>query len=121
MAIDYDMKILLVEDSNFVRRSAKKTLTELGFKNVSEAEDGNEAIKQLQEADRIEVIISDWVMPNKDGYELLLWVRSQEKYRHIPFIMATARGEKKQVNKAIEAGVTDFITKPFSGNELLEL
>jgi chemotaxis signal transduction protein/ABC-type nitrate/sulfonate/bicarbonate transport system substrate-binding protein/CheY-like chemotaxis protein len=88
---------------------------------VIEAEDGNEAIEKLRAAENIDVIVSDWVMPNKDGYELLLWVRSNEKYRNVPFIMATARGEKKQVTKAIEAGVTDFITKPFSANELLEL
>ncbi|MCL4294711.1 MAG: chemotaxis protein CheW [Anaerolineae bacterium] len=121
MTIDYRMKILLVEDSNFVRRSAKKGLNGLGFENVIEAEDGIEAIKKLQQGENIDIIVSDWVMPNKDGYELLLWVRASEKYREVPFIMATARGEKKQVTKAIEAGVTDFITKPFSANELLEL
>jgi len=121
MTIDTSLKILLVEDSNFVRRSARKGLTELGFKNVVEAEDGNQAIERLQEEERIDVIVSDWNMPNKDGYELLLWVRANEKTKNIPFIMATARGEKKQVAKANEAGVTDFITKPFAAKELVAL
>lgn len=121
MAVDYSIKILLVEDSNFVRRAAKKGLIGLGFENVIEAEDGDEAIEKLQQVEHIDVIVSDWVMPNKDGYELLQWVRTNEKYMDVPFIMATARGEKKQVTKAIDAGVTDFITKPFSANELLEL
>jgi len=121
MALDYSMHILLVEDSNFVRRSAKKSLNQLGFENVIEAEDGNEAIEKLEAADHIDVIVSDWVMPNKDGYELLVWVRANGKYKDTPFIMATARGEKKQVTKAVEAGVTDFITKPFSAKELIDL
>lgn len=121
MTLDPSLKILLVEDSHFVRRSAKKALGELGFKNIIEAEDGNKAVECLQTEDNIDVIVSDWVMPNKDGYELLLWVRSNEKCRDVPFIMATARGEKKQEAKAIEAGVTDFITKPFGANELIAL
>ncbi|MCB0163532.1 MAG: ABC transporter substrate-binding protein [Anaerolineae bacterium] len=121
MTIDTSMKILLVEDSNFVRRSARKGLNELGFKNVVEAEDGNHAVERLQEEEGIDVIVSDWNMPNKDGYELLLWVRANEKTKNIPFIMATARGEKKQVAKANEAGVTDFITKPFAAKELVTL
>ncbi len=121
MAIDYSMHILLVEDSNFVRRSARKSLNQLGFENIIEAEDGNEAIEKLQSAEKVDVIVSDWVMPNKDGYELLVWVRASEAHRETPFIMATARGEKKQLTKALEAGVTDFITKPFSAKELIDL
>jgi chemotaxis signal transduction protein/ABC-type nitrate/sulfonate/bicarbonate transport system substrate-binding protein len=121
MALDQSITILLVEDSHFVRRSVVKGLVKLGFKNVLEAEDGNDAIAKLQAADNIDVIVSDWVMPNKDGYELLLWVRASEKFGQVPFIMATARGEKKQVTKATEAGVTDFITKPFGAPELSDL
>lgn len=121
MAIDRTIKILLVEDSTFVRRSAKKNLHDLGFPNIVEAEDGNAAIKKLLEEPDLKLIISDWVMPNMDGYEFLVWVRSNERYKDTPFIMATARGEKKQVAKAIEAGVTDFITKPFVASEVEEL
>ncbi|HMR64735.1 MAG TPA: ABC transporter substrate-binding protein [Anaerolineae bacterium] len=121
MAVNTDLKILLVEDSNFVRRSIRKGLNGLGYQNVTEAEDGNQAIERLEQADQFDVIVSDWVMPNKDGFELLLWVRASEKYKLVPFIMATARGEKKQVAKASEAGATDFITKPFGAKELLAL
>lgn len=121
MAIDLGIKILLVEDSGFVRRSAIKNLKGLGFENVMEAEDGNAAIALLEAAEQVDVIVSDWVMPNKDGLELLMWARASEKYKTTPFIMATARSEKKQVTKATDAGVTDFITKPFSGNELIAL
>lgn len=121
MSVNFEMVVLLVEDSRFVRRSAVKSLQKLGFQTVLEAEDGDEAIKKLQSTDKVDLIVSDWHMPNKDGYELLVWVRANEAYKHIPFIMATARGEKKQIAKATDAGVTDFITKPFSAQELLEL
>ncbi|HDQ72240.1 MAG TPA: response regulator [Chloroflexi bacterium] len=118
MAIDRMMKILLVEDSGFVRMSEKKALNKLGFEHIIEAQDGEEAIQKLQEQDDVQLIISDWIMPNVDGYALLLWVRENEVYQDTPFIMATALGEKKQASKALEAGVTNFITKPFDASEL---
>ncbi len=118
MTMDRTMKILLVEDSTFVRKASRRNLNELGFENVIEAEDGNDAIKKLLEEPDLKLIISDWVMPNMDGYELLVWVRSNARFKDTPFIMATARGEKKQENKAVEAGVTDFITKPFVASEV---
>ena len=121
MTIDRAMKILLVDDSKYIRRAEKKALNKLGFENIIEVEDGNEAIEKLQEEEDLCLIISDWIMPNKDGYELLLWVRADKRYLEIPFIMATARGEKSQVTKAREAGVTDFITKPFGASELEKL
>ena len=121
MTVDFATTILLVEDSTFVRRSAVKALWSMGYQNIIEAEDGNDAIQKLQDAETVDVIVSDWVMPNKDGYELLVWVRSIDRYNEIPFIMATARGEKRQVAKAVEAGVTDFITKPFGAAELIDL
>ncbi|CAK0765403.1 two-component system, chemotaxis family, chemotaxis protein CheY [Gammaproteobacteria bacterium] len=121
MAVDRSLKILLVEDSKVVRKMAAKALTELGFQNILQAEDGNDAISKLQVEEGVGLIISDWNMPNKDGFELLQWVRANSKCAKIPFIMATARGERKQVTAATEAGVSNFITKPFGPPELNEL
>ncbi|MCP4537020.1 MAG: ABC transporter substrate-binding protein [Chloroflexi bacterium] len=118
MAIDRTIKILLVEDSTFVRKASRRNLNDLGFENVIEAIDGNDAIKKLLEEPDLRLIISDWVMPHMDGYEFLVWVRSNKRFKDTPFIMATARGEKKHVTKATEAGVTDFITKPFVASEV---
>jgi chemotaxis signal transduction protein/ABC-type nitrate/sulfonate/bicarbonate transport system substrate-binding protein len=112
------MKILLVEDSKITRKMELKALNEIGFHNIVEADDGDEAIAKLQAEGDIHLILSDWNMPNKDGFELLNWVRSSEGFSGIPFIMATARGEKKQTAKASDAGVSNFITKPFSAAEL---
>jgi len=121
MPVDRTLKILLVEDSKVARKMAVKALTELGFQHVLQAEDGNEAIAKLETEDGIGLIISDWNMPNKDGFELLQWVRADSRCAKIPFIMATARGERKQVTAATEAGVSNFITKPFGPPELNEL
>jgi chemotaxis signal transduction protein/ABC-type nitrate/sulfonate/bicarbonate transport system substrate-binding protein/CheY-like chemotaxis protein len=118
MEIDRSIKILLVEDSRMTRKMESKVLNELGFEDIVEADDGNSAIAILQQRRDIELIISDWNMPNRDGFELLKWVRSNESSQHIPFIMATARGEKKETARAMEAGVSSLITKPFGPGEL---
>ena len=121
MAIDKTMKILVVEDSGITRKMEVKILKELGFNNLLEAGDGEEAVKRLTETADVQLIISDWNMPNKSGFDLLLWVRGEATCQKIPFIMATAQGEKKITEKAREAGVTNFITKPFSPPELLKV
>ena len=113
-----DLKILLVEDAAVMRKIELKALNTSGFVNVLEAGDGDEAISMLETVEGIGLIISDWNMPNKDGYELLLWVRSHEKFEKVPFIMATGQGDMKQEKKAIDAGVDGFIAKPFNADEL---
>ncbi|MDM8515812.1 ABC transporter substrate-binding protein [Desulfobacterales bacterium HSG16] len=112
------IRILLAEDSRVIRNMEVETLNDIGYTNVITAENGQEAIQKITEEKETTLIISDWNMPDLDGYEFLMWVRSQEKYNKIPFIMATAHGERRQAAKAVKAGVTEFITKPFSGSEL---
>jgi chemotaxis signal transduction protein/CheY-like chemotaxis protein len=118
MAVNKSIKILLVEDAGVMRKMEIKTLNSLDFNNVKEAENGKDAIEYLQNDPAVELIISDWNMPVMDGFELLKWVRSNEKTKNIPFLMATGRGEKKEVEKASEAGVSSFISKPFNKEEL---
>jgi len=113
-----NITILLVEDAAVMRKIELKTLKSLGFETVIEAADGEIAVAKLQENEKVDLIISDWNMPNKDGYELLVWVRGEEKYKHIPFLMATGQGEKKQEKKAVDAGVSSFVAKPFNQDEL---
>ncbi|MBW2108607.1 MAG: chemotaxis protein CheW [Deltaproteobacteria bacterium] len=118
MSVDYEMKILLVEDSDTTLKMEVKILNQLGFNSIVEAEDGNAAIRKLGHHDDIRLIISDWNMPDMGGYDLLLWMRDQQRWKDLPFIMATAQAEKRQTRKAVEAGVNGFITKPFSPLEL---
>ncbi len=118
MAVDSNLRILLVEDSGITRKMEVKALKGAGFTNIVEAEDGDDAITKLQSEEGIGLIISDWNMPNRNGFDLLVWVRADESCRDIPFIMATAQSEKKQTTMAVEAGVSNFITKPFGPPEL---
>jgi len=112
------IKILLVEDAATMRKIERKTLASLGFENVIEAGDGDEAIARIQETGPFDLVISDWNMPNKSGYDLLLWIRSNEETRSLPFIMATGQGDMKQEKKALDAGVSSFVAKPFNKDEL---
>ncbi|PIF02900.1 MAG: response regulator receiver protein [Desulfococcus sp.] len=111
-------KILLVEDAAVMRNIEIKTLKSLGFTNIVQAEDGAIGISRLKEIPDIDIVISDWNMPNKDGFELLEWIRTSDQWRNLPFIMATGQGDKKQQQKAADAGVSSFIAKPFDGPEL---
>ena len=118
MPVNSGIKILLVEDSAVLRKMEAKTLRSLGYDNIIEATHGDDAIKILHIENNINIIISDWNMPGKNGFELLKWVRKSEKFSHLPFLMATGRGEKKQITKAGNAGVSSFISKPFDAIEL---
>ena len=119
MAFDpKEVQILLVEDTAVMRKIEIKTLKELGFEGIIEAVDGDQAIGILQEGTSVDLIISDWNMPNKDGYELLCWVKGQAATRSIPFLMATGQGDKAQEKKAVDAGVNAFVAKPFNEAEL---
>ncbi|KPA19758.1 response regulator receiver modulated CheW protein [Candidatus Magnetomorum sp. HK-1] len=118
MSIDKNMKILLVEDSFSTRKMEINALNDLGFNNIFEAEDGEQALSTIIEEEDFQLIISDWNMPNMDGFELLEWVRDDEQFKVIPFIMATAQAGKEKKLKAEEAGVSGIITKPFTPPEL---
>ncbi len=112
------IKILLAEDAKTMRRIELNSLKKIGYINVIEAEDGEVCIAKLKEDSSIDLIISDWNMPNKSGLELLEWARADEKCKNIPFIMATGQADKKQEKKAVDAGANGFIPKPFDDNEL---
>lgn len=119
MGLDAEnVRILLVEDAPVMRKLESKALKNLGFQSIVEAGDGDAAIEKLKGGEDIDLIISDWNMPNKDGYELLVWVRNESQLKDLPFLMATGQSDKKQEKKAIEAGVSSFVAKPFNEDEL---
>ena len=119
MTVDpQNIRILLAEDSAMMRKIEVKTLRELGFEQIVEAANGNEAVRILEAGEMVDLIISDWNMPDMDGYELLVWVRGREASHHIPFLMATGQGDKQQEQKAMDAGVSSFVAKPFNGENL---
>jgi len=116
--IGFEKTVLLVEDFRITRELEIKLLQEIGFTKVLPVENGREAIRKLMRNPDIGLIISDWNMPEKNGYELLKWVREHPQYKDIPFIMATAHGEQNQVKKALAFEVNGFLTKPFTAREL---
>jgi CheY-like chemotaxis protein len=116
--VDKQKKILFVEDARTVRRLSVAMLHELGYEQIIEAENGSDAIEKLSAHGPFDLIISDWNMPEKTGYELLKWIRATNSYKSVPFIMATAQGEKLSTQKAIDAGANDYLIKPFSSKEL---
>ncbi len=107
------LKILTVDDFFSMRRIVKNLLKDLGYDEVLEADDGSTAWKTLEEQ-KVDFIISDWNMPKMTGLDLLKKVRSDERLKGIPFLMVTAESEKGNVIEAVQAGVTNYIVKPFT-------
>jgi len=119
MAVDKKMRILVVDDFQTMRRIIINLLRQLGFTNVVEAADGRLALEKVKD-DSIDLIVSDWNMPNMTGLEFLKAVRASEEYKEIPFIMVTAEGKKENVIAAVQAGVSNYIVKPFNAATLKE-
>ena len=116
---DLKMKILVVDDFSTMRRIIKNLLKQLGYENIDEAEDGEQAYAKLQNGG-YGFVVSDWNMPNMDGLELLKKVRSTPEIKDLPILMVTAEAEKEKVIVAIQAGVNNYIVKPFTGEVLKE-
>ncbi|MCB0335733.1 MAG: chemotaxis response regulator CheY [Bdellovibrionales bacterium] len=111
------MPILVVDDFSTMRRIVKACLKQIGFNNFTEAEDGAIALEKLKNG-QFKLIVSDWNMPNMMGIDLLRAVRSDEKLKHIPFLMVTAEAQKENILAAAKAGVSNYIIKPFDTDTL---
>ncbi|MBF0572708.1 MAG: chemotaxis response regulator CheY [Desulfamplus sp.] len=113
------IKVLIVDDFATMRRILKNILKQLGFKNLLEADDGTTAMETLEKND-IDLVISDWNMPKMTGLELLKWVRANKKYSKTPFLMVTAEAQKQNVIEAVQAGVSNYVVKPFTAEAISE-
>lgn len=107
-----DVTVMLVEDIPAMRLLVRQMLRNLGVNNVVEAADGSSALQFLQ-GQRVDVILSDWNMIPMTGYQLLMAVRDTEPYRHTPFIMLTGQHTDDHVRRAVAAGVSGYLVKPF--------
>ncbi|KIP96351.1 MULTISPECIES: response regulator [Pseudomonas] len=113
------VSVLVVDDATFIRDLVKKGLRDhLPGIQIEEAVNGRKA-QQVLGRNPIDLILCDWEMPEMSGLELLQWCREQETLKGVPFIMVTSRGDKENVVQAIQAGVSDFIGKPFSNEQLI--
>ncbi len=117
MAVDKNMRVLIVEDYKTMLRILRNLLNQLGFKNIEEASDGSEALHKLKAAP-FDLVIADWNMEPMTGFQLLKEVRADEKLKKMPFIMVTAESKTENVVAAKQAGVSNYIVKPFSTETL---
>ncbi len=114
------IRILVVDDATFIRDMIKKQLRDkIPGVEVLDAPDGNRALAQMKNQS-VDLILSDWEMPNMTGAELLTAVRAMPNAGTVPFIMISSRGDRNHIVKAIELGVSDYLSKPFSADELLK-
>lgn len=119
MPADPSMKILIVDDMATMRRIVKNILKQLGFGNVEEAENGQEGLQKLR-ADTFGLVVSDWNMPVMTGIDMLRAIRADEKLKAIPVLMVTAEAQQANLVEAIQAGVSNYIVKPFTAETMQE-
>lgn len=117
--MDKNMRILVVDDFSTMRRIVKNLLGELGFSNISEADDGKTALPILEKGE-IDFLVTDWNMPGMQGIDLLKAVREDDKLQSLPVLMVTAEAKKDQIVAAAQAGVNGYVVKPFTAQTLKE-
>jgi two-component system, chemotaxis family, chemotaxis protein CheY len=112
------MKCLVVDDSATMRRIVINALKSIGYQDAVEAADGREALARCDAS--IEMVITDWNMPNMGGLDLVKALRSDPKTGRIPILMVTTRSLKEDIVEALEAGINNYILKPFTPQVLKE-
>lgn len=117
MSADKSMNVLIVDDYKTMLRIIRNLLKQIDFNNVDEASDGSEALSKLR-AGNYGLVISDWNMQPMTGLELLVEVRADTRLKSLPFIMITAESKTDNVVAAKQAGVSNYIVKPFNAETL---
>lgn len=113
MPVDKSMNVLVVDDYKTMVRIVRGLLEQLGFRNIDEAADGPSALERIRSKD-YGLILSDWNMAPMTGYELLKLVRADPRTKATPFVMVTAEAKTENVIAARQAGVSNYIIKPFT-------
>jgi two-component system chemotaxis response regulator CheY len=113
------MKFLVVDDFSTMRRIIKNLLHDLGYSNVTEADDGKTALPMLQ-AGNFDFLITDWNMPGMPGLDLIKAVRADARLAKMPVLMLTAEAKREQIIEAAQAGVNGYVIKPFTAETLKE-
>ena len=119
MALNLEMDVLIVDDASAMRRIVRGLLKELGFKHMREAENGQLALDELKKK-KADFVVSDWNMPVMTGIDLLRAIRADEALKTIPVLMVTAEAKQENILAAVQAGVSNYIIKPFNAATLQE-
>jgi two-component system chemotaxis response regulator CheY len=113
------MRFLVVDDSSTMRRIIINTLNKLGHQDVLEASNGREGIDRAT-TNPVDVIITDWNMPEVSGIEFIRTIRAQEKTSKVPVLMVTTNAAKDDIVEALRAGVNNYVVKPFTPDTMKE-
>jgi two-component system chemotaxis response regulator CheY len=117
--VDKNIAFLVVDDFPTMRRIVRSLLKELGFSNVEEAEDGQDALNKLK-GGGFDFVVADWNMPNLDGMEMLKQIRADANLSKLPVLMVTAEAKKENIIAAAQAGASGYVVKPFTAATLDE-
>ncbi len=117
--LDFTMKVLVVDDMSTMRRIIKNVLKEIGYTDVQDAQNGEEALDILK-IGRYGLVVTDWNMPVMSGIELLRAIRADAELKALPVLMVTAEAQKENIIEAVQAGVSNYVVKPFTAEALLE-
>ena len=117
--LDTSIKILVADDYAATRDLIRAILRATGFTNIFQAENGQEAIQRIY-SEQPQLVICDWNMPIANGLEVLKAVRSDSRFVDLPFIMLTAEAYRESISAAVQAGVSEYIAKPFTAEILIK-
>lgn len=115
----YSHTLITVDDSSTMRRIIKNTLLKIGFSNVLEAGNGIEALEVIAQ-NKVDLIITDWNMPEMDGLTFVKTLRSKDQYKEVPILMITTEAAKEDILTALRSGVNNYVVKPFTPEILQE-
>jgi two-component system chemotaxis response regulator CheY len=115
--IDTSIKVLVVDDMSTMRRIVKNVLRQIGYSDIVEAENGQDALTKLK-AGGFGLVVSDWNMPIMQGIDLLRAIRADASLKALPFLMVTAEAQKENLIEAVQAGVSNYVVKPFTAEIL---
>ena len=115
----YEQSIITVDDSSTMRRIIKNTLQKLGFETILEAGNGVEALEVMSK-NKVDMIVTDWNMPEMDGLTFVKAVRAKDEYKDLPILMMTTEAAKEDILTALRSGVNNYVVEPFTPETLQE-
>ena len=115
----YEQSIITVDDSSTMRRIIKNTLQKIGFETILEAGNGVEALEVMSK-NKVDMIVTDWNMPEMDGLTFVKAVRAKDEYKDLPILMITTEAAKEDILTALRSGVNNYVVKPFTPETLQE-
>ncbi len=115
--LDFSIKVLVVDDMSTMRLIVKTVLKQVGYTDIKTAENGEEALKKLRMGG-FGLVVSDWQMPVMTGLDMLKAIRADPELKHLPVLMVTAEAEKENIIEVVQAGVNNYVVKPFTAEAL---